>query len=55
MSGRVPAGWLTDILYIEGEYSIHEVANQAGHSNIHTTLIYSNPTRQKMKEKANRL
>lgn len=37
---------------IEAGYSIHEVANQAGHSNIHTTLLYTNPTREKMKEKA---
>ena len=26
-----------------GDYKIHEVANQAGHSNVQTTLIYSNP------------
>lgn len=36
-------------------YSIHEVANQAGHSNVQTTLIYTNPTAKEMKEKANRL
>ncbi len=36
-------------------YSIHEVANQAGHSNVQTTLIYSNPSAKEMKEKANRL
>lgn len=40
---------------MEAEYSVHEVANQAGHSNIHTTLLYTNPTRKKMKDKANRL
>lgn len=40
---------------IEVGYSMAEVANQAGHSNIHTTMIYTNPTRQKMKEKANQL
>lgn len=40
---------------LENGYSIHEVANQAGHSNIHTTLIYTNPSRDKMKEKANLL
>ena len=39
----------------ESGYDINEVANQAGHSNIHTTLLYTNPTREKMKEKANRL
>lgn len=38
-----------------GEYKIHEVANQAGHSNVQTTLIYSNPSAKEMKEKANRL
>lgn len=38
-----------------GEYKIHEVANQAGHSNIQTTLIYSNPSAKRMKEKANKL
>ena len=40
---------------MEAEYSVHELANQAGHSNIHTTLLYTNPTRQKMKDKANKL
>ncbi len=38
-----------------GEYRIHEVANQAGHSNVQTTLIYSNPSARQMKEKANKL
>lgn len=38
-----------------GGYGVHEVANQAGHSNIHTTLIYTNPTREEMKKKANLL
>jgi len=40
---------------LESGYSIHELANQAGHSNVQTTLIYSNPTAKEMKEKANRL
>ncbi|MCI8672601.1 MAG: tyrosine-type recombinase/integrase [Lachnospiraceae bacterium] len=40
---------------LENGYSIHEVANQAGHSNIQTTLLYSNPSAREMKEKANRL
>lgn len=40
---------------LEIGYSIHEVANQAGHSNVQTTLIYTNPTAKEMKEKANRL
>ncbi|WP_097028060.1 tyrosine-type recombinase/integrase [Clostridium peptidivorans] len=37
---------------LESGYSVHEVANQAGHSNIHTTLLYTNPTKEKMKSKA---
>ncbi|SHH42276.1 tyrosine-type recombinase/integrase [Tepidibacter thalassicus] len=45
--------WCTHAL--ECGYSVHEVANQAGHSNIHTTLIYTNPSKEKMKEKANLL
>ncbi|MDO4286341.1 MAG: tyrosine-type recombinase/integrase [Eubacteriales bacterium] len=40
---------------LDAGYSIHEVANQAGHSNVQTTLIYSNPTAREMKEKANKL
>lgn len=39
----------------DAEYTIAEVANQAGHSNVRTTLLYTNPSRKKMKEKANRL
>ena len=35
-----------------GAYSINEVAQQAGHSNIHTTMRYTNPNLDKMKEKA---
>lgn len=42
-------------LALESGYSIHEVANQAGHSNVQTTLIYANPTAQAMKDKANKL
>lgn len=38
-----------------GDYKIHEVANQAGHSNVQTTLIYSNPSARQMREKANKL
>ena len=38
---------------LENGYSIGELANQAGHSNVHTTLLYTNPTKEKMKEKAN--
>lgn len=40
---------------LENGYSISELANQAGHANVHTTLLYTNPTREKMKEKANQL
>jgi integrase len=40
---------------LEKGYSFHEVANQAGHSNIHTTLRYTNPTQAAMKDKANKL
>ena len=40
---------------LEKGYSFHEVANQAGHSNIHTTLRYANPNSEAMKEKANKL
>lgn len=38
-----------------GGYGIHEVASLAGHSNIATTLIYTNPNVEKMKQKANLL
>lgn len=40
---------------LETGYAIHDLANQAGHSNVQTTLIYSNPTAKEMKDKANRL
>ena len=40
---------------LENGHSIGELANQAGHSNVHTTLLYTNPTKEKMKEKANLL
>jgi integrase/recombinase XerD len=40
---------------LESGYSVHEVANQAGHSNINTTLIYTNPTKEKIKQKADLL
>jgi site-specific recombinase XerD len=40
---------------LEKGYSYHELANQAGHSNIRTTLQYTNPTQEKMKAKANKL
>lgn len=40
---------------IENDFSIHEVAYLAGHSNINTTLLYTNPSENKMKDKMNRL
>jgi len=36
---------------LESGFAIHEVANLAGHSNIQTTLLYTNPSREKMKNK----
>lgn len=36
---------------IEKGFSIHEVANQAGHSNINTTLLYTNPDKAKIRSK----
>ena len=40
---------------IEKGMSIHEVANQTGHSNIHTTMLYTNPTKKEMLVKMNLL
>ncbi len=40
---------------LENDFSIHEVAYLAGHSNIHTTLRYTNPNENEMKDKMNRL
>lgn len=40
---------------LEKGFTVAEVANIAGHSNIHTTLIYTNPSRTKMIEKVNSL
>ena len=40
---------------LETDYAIHELANQAGHSSVQTTMIYTNPTAKAMKEKANRV
>ena len=39
----------------KGGYNYHELANQAGHANIYTTLRYTNPTAEKMQIKANKL
>lgn len=36
---------------LENGFAIHEVANIAGHSNIQTTLIYTNPNRKQLKNK----
>ncbi len=33
---------------LESGLSVHEVAKQAGHSNIHTTLLYINPTKEEL-------
>ncbi|OJH16013.1 transposase [Bacillus obstructivus] len=33
---------------LESGMSVHEVANQAGHSNIHTTLLYTNPSKDEL-------
>lgn len=40
---------------LEGGFSVHEVAYLAGHSNIHTTLLYLNPSRESMRNKINNL
>jgi integrase/recombinase XerD len=40
---------------LEKGFTVAEVASIAGHSNIHTTLIYTNPSRKKMIEKVNSL
>lgn len=40
---------------LENGFDVHEVANMAGHSNIHTTLLYTHPTREKTLEKIDRL
>ena len=40
---------------LEKGLNVHEVAAIAGHSNIHTTLMYTNPGRKKILEKINSL
>lgn len=40
---------------LESGMSVHEVANQAGHSNIHTTLLYTNPSKDELIQKMNQL
>ncbi|MBB6449722.1 integrase/recombinase XerD [Geomicrobium halophilum] len=40
---------------LEKGFDVHEVASMAGHSNIHTTLLYTNPSRKKILEKINSL
>lgn len=40
---------------LEGGLSVHEVAYIAGHSNIHTTLLYLNPSRESMRNKISQL
>lgn len=36
---------------LESGFAVHEVANLAGHSSIQTTLLYTNPSREVMKNK----
>lgn len=36
---------------LENGFAVHEVANLAGHSSIQTTLVYTNPSRETMKNK----
>ncbi len=40
---------------LESGMSIHEVSNQAGHSNIHTTMLYTNPSRREIISKMDQL
>ena len=40
---------------LESGMSVHEVAYLAGHSNVHTTLLYLNPSRESMRNKINQL
>lgn len=40
---------------IENGMDFHQVASQAGHSNIHTTMLYTNPNKQKLLEMMNKL
>ena len=40
---------------LEGGLSVHEVAYLAGHRNIHTTLIYLNPSRETIRYKMSQL
>jgi integrase/recombinase XerD len=40
---------------LEKGLNVHEVESIAGHSNIHTTLLYTNPSRKAMLDKRNQL
>jgi integrase/recombinase XerD len=40
---------------LESDMNLHEIANQAGHSSIQTTMRYTNPTKEAMRSKMNRL
>lgn len=40
---------------LETGYSVAEVANQAGHKSVQTTMIYTNPSKEQMKKKCNLL
>lgn len=53
-SHRTRSG-ITSVPALEMGYTMAEVSNQAGHASERTTAIYTNASRQKMKEKANLL
>lgn len=36
-------------------FSVEEVSNQAGHSNIYTTMLYTHPSREEIIDKMNKL
>ena len=40
---------------LESGYELHEVANQAGHQDVRTTMRYEHPSTKTMREKANKL
>ena len=40
---------------LESNMNLHEIANQAGHSNIQTTMRYTNPTKDAIRQKMNML
>lgn len=46
--------WFCSNAYESGML-LHEIANQAGHANIQITMRYTNPTKQQLKDKMNRI